>query len=274
MSYLALEELQARNPHYHLKQHLANGSPNPDWLALRGLGSTSISKLLCVSGSVKDRRAVFNRLHGLSYEEEDISHLPAIQHGNQTEDEAFDCFWNEYDYRSKWCGLKKCFYQRPGLLQYLHEGWICFVSEDQHIKTQDILLTDSPDFMLVEESTKTCLYMGEIKCPHTRARAWTPSNLPYNYYLQCQWHCLVSGVPHCLFVDYLKGQLMSVMQINHDVDLTAKMLELAHRQLQKVSYTPLPEHVVSAFKDDIVNSRFRHCKKFFEVSLSHKRKRE
>lgn len=264
---LSLQELKAKHPHYSINQHNADGTANSEWRALRGLGSTSISKLLSINGSVYEQEAVYNRIHGLPYYERDISSVAAIKYGNETEDEAVECFMKYYNVASNYNGLRHAILERPGLLQ--QKMYNCYV--DEKFQPVDVLLTDSPDFLLVDKVTASCLYIGEVKCSFTRKTRFTAMNLPYYYYLQCQWHMIVSEVQQCVFVDYHKNKLLNVLLIDLDHNLKEDILYLAQFQLAKTGFSKLDEATLKYFKSRIKSSRETYVRNFFSVSLEKKK---
>lgn len=186
----------SEHPHFHIKQG------TPEWIDLRKLGSTGVSKLLGIDGGEIDWEQAWNKAKGLYYTTRDVGHLPAVQFGKEHESTAiayaqrvFPSFFSCYNLYF------------PGLL---HRSWTVGSSE-QPVCTIDA--TDSPDFILasIEVDGEPVEHVGEVKCGYTRAK-FSKKTFPLSHYVQCVWHMMVADVPSCVFIDFCPGPAIGPKQ--------------------------------------------------------------
>lgn len=238
MALLTLNEFKLRNPHFDIEQ----GSE--EWHGQRGVGSTAVSPLLCVSGGKKEWENTWKKYKGLDYQERDLSGILAIQYGKKMEPVA-----------AQWVrdhGL-------PSDVQMLFPGLL-------EKKFFDTRYTDSPDFLLVSKSGDV-MAVGEIKCAFSRQKTYTPNDIPLNYYLQCQWHMLISGTPYCLFVDYIKNAI-TMHVITADEHLQQTIIGCVHKRLSNEEYHEVPPTTRKNLRTLIRNSALNRMLHYI-LSFSH-----
>jgi hypothetical protein len=226
---VTLSELRRKNPYFDIEQ----GSDT--WHGQRGVGSTGISVLLGISGGRNEWRNVWNKYTGRPYQDKDLSRVPAIVYGTQTEPVAAAFIGQKL----LPAGTRMVF---PGLLERttFSRRW-----------------TDSPDFIVVNKED-VVIAAGEIKCPYSRAKLFEARTITYAYYVQCQWHMYISGTDKCFFVDYKSDREVMTHVILADEPLQETLVFAAHTRLLRDEYSEPPDEGRRLLRQEIRRSALKN----------------
>lgn len=252
MTYL---DLLARHPYANLPQ----GSQQ--WLQTRGIGSTCITKLICLSGDKCTWENAWCKANQqpVKHPVPDISEQVAVVFGREHEETAKRYMVEHlYSPDEVWIGTL-------GLLEKNVMG---------------VRWTDSPDDCLVATCDGRVLAMLEVKCGYSRQMffdcpGFFKTNYTRNYYVQCQWHMFVSSCKYCIFVDFVPDRWLSdasfLFDNSHgkrrglhrylvlfDPELILFILDVALGQMRKQRWTPLEKDWKLALKSKIAVSASSH----------------
>lgn len=183
-----------------LPQHLPEGTPNPDWLALRGSRFTGSEFYLFMSLAKKNElsetaesKLYEKALASLGYETDAGITTAAMERGTELESVARELYKAETfnDIRE------------VGFVDY--ESLRAGCSPDGVVFRQEPFIDDRIDKII------------EIKCPAIKNYIrMATGKIPAQYMIQIQYNLFITGAKSCDFVVYHPDMALSVQEIRPD----------------------------------------------------------
>ena len=183
-----------------LPQHLPDGTPNPDWLALRGSRFTGSDFYLFMSLAKKndlsetaETKLYEKALASLGYETDAGITTAAMERGTELESVARELYKAETfnDIRE------------VGFVDY--ESLRAGCSPDGVVFRQEPFIDDRIDNII------------EIKCPAIKNYIrMATGKIPAQYMVQIQYNLFITGAKSCDFVVYHPDMALSVQEIKPD----------------------------------------------------------
>jgi hypothetical protein len=215
-----------------LPQHLPDGTPNPDWMALRSSRFTGSEFYLFMSLAKKNElsetaesKLYEKALASLGYETDAGITTAAMERGTELESVARELYKAEtfndvrevgfVDYESLRAGCS------PDGIMYYETPIVddIYYQKDENGETK--VLYGKPKHYIMRDLDKIDKII-EIKCPAVKNYIrMATGKIPTQYVIQCQYNMLITGAKSCDFVVYHPDMALSVQEIKPDEQIQA-----------------------------------------------------
>lgn len=215
-----------------LPQHLPDGTPNPDWLALRGSRFTGsdfyLFMLLAKKNDLSETaesKLYEKALASLGYETDAGITTAAMERGTELESVARDLYKAEtfndirevgfVDYESLRAGCS------PDGVLYHEEPFVddIYYEKTENGKTE--IVYGKPKNYIMRDLDKIDKII-EIKCPAIKNYIrMAMGKIPAQYMIQVQYNLFITGAKSCDFVVYHPDMALSVQEIRPDEQIQA-----------------------------------------------------
>lgn len=210
-----------------LPQHLPDGTPNPDWMTLRGSRLTGSDFYLFMSLAKKNElsetaesKLYEKALASLGYETETGFTSAAMERGTELESVARELYKAEtfndiqevgfVDYESLRAGCS------PDGVLYHEEPFIDDIEWKKDENGELQMVIGEPRHYIIRDLDKIDKII-EIKCPAIKNYIrMATGKIPAQYMIQIQYNLFITGAKSCDFVVYHPDMALSVQEIKPD----------------------------------------------------------